>query len=162
MRIAKWGNSLAVRLPKQLVDDLSLKVGDEVAIVEATRERLGLAKDERRKQALDRTRGDEDRPSRRLQVRSGRDQRALTVFLDTNLFVYAMSGDARGIVARDRLSAGGVISAQVLNEFVRVSRKKLRLDWAIVAASLAEFLALVDDVRPVARTSSTGGGSASA
>ena len=54
MRIAKWGNSLAVRLPKQLVDDLSLKVGDEVAIVEATRERLGLAKDERRKQALDR------------------------------------------------------------------------------------------------------------
>ena len=49
MRIAKWGNSLAVRLPKQLVDDLSLKVGDEVAIVDATRERLGLAKDERRK-----------------------------------------------------------------------------------------------------------------
>ena len=75
----------------------------------------------------------------------------MTVFLDTNLFVYAMSGDARGIVARDRLSAGGVISAQVLNEFVRVSRKKLRLDWAIVAASLAEFLALVDDVRPVAQ-----------
>ena len=29
MRVAKWGNSLAVRLPKRLVDALSLKAGDE-------------------------------------------------------------------------------------------------------------------------------------
>ena len=66
-------------------------------------------------------------------------------------------------MARDRRAPAESISAQVLNDFVRVSRKKLRLDWAIVAASLAEFLVLVDDVRPVAgRTSSTGGGSASA
>jgi predicted nucleic acid-binding protein len=74
----------------------------------------------------------------------------LTAFFDTNIFVYAMSGDARGIVARDRLRSGGVISTQVLNEFVRVSRKKLRLDWAIVEAALMDFRALVDDVRPVA------------
>jgi antitoxin MazE len=52
MRVAKWGNSLVVRLPKQLVDTLSLKVGDELEIVDATRERLALAKDERREQAL--------------------------------------------------------------------------------------------------------------
>jgi len=31
VRVAKWGNSLAVRLPKQLVTALDLKVGDEVA-----------------------------------------------------------------------------------------------------------------------------------
>jgi antitoxin MazE len=54
MRVTKWGNSLAVRLPKQLVDTISLKAGDELAIVDATRERLALAKDERRKQALER------------------------------------------------------------------------------------------------------------
>ena len=30
MHIAKWGNSLAVRLPAQLVRDLGLKEGDEI------------------------------------------------------------------------------------------------------------------------------------
>jgi predicted nucleic acid-binding protein len=74
----------------------------------------------------------------------------VTAFFDTNIFVYAMAGDPRGIVARSRLRSGGVISAQVLNEFVRVSRKKLRLDWAIVEAALHEFCALVDEVRAVA------------
>jgi antitoxin MazE len=53
MRVAKWGNSLAVRLPKRLVDALSLTVGDELAIVDGTRQQLALAKDQRRKQALD-------------------------------------------------------------------------------------------------------------
>jgi antitoxin MazE len=53
MRVAKWGNSLAVRLPKDLVDALSLKAGDELEVVDATRERLAVAKDERRKQALE-------------------------------------------------------------------------------------------------------------
>ena len=52
MRVAKWGNSLVVRLPKQLVDTLSLRAGDKLEIVDATRERLALVKDERRKQAL--------------------------------------------------------------------------------------------------------------
>jgi antitoxin MazE len=32
MHIAKWGNSLAIRLPRKLVDDLSLKEGDEVEL----------------------------------------------------------------------------------------------------------------------------------
>lgn len=33
MQIAKWGNSLAVRLPAKLVRDLGLKEGDEVELV---------------------------------------------------------------------------------------------------------------------------------
>lgn len=53
MRIAKWGNSLAIRLPKDLVEALSLKAGDELEIVESTRQRLAVAKDERRKKALE-------------------------------------------------------------------------------------------------------------
>jgi antitoxin MazE len=32
MQIAKWGNSLAVRLPKAVVDALGLKEGDDIAI----------------------------------------------------------------------------------------------------------------------------------
>lgn len=32
MRVAKWGNSLAVRLPAKLVEELGVKEGDEVTI----------------------------------------------------------------------------------------------------------------------------------
>jgi predicted nucleic acid-binding protein len=74
----------------------------------------------------------------------------VTAFFDTNVLVYTITADPRGGVARGRLSDGGVISAQVLNEFVRVARKKLRLDWPIIEAALAELRALVDDVKPVA------------
>ena len=31
-RVSKWGNSLAVRLPKKIVDALALKDGDEVQL----------------------------------------------------------------------------------------------------------------------------------
>jgi antitoxin MazE len=33
MRVSKWGNSLAVRLPKALVDELGLKAGDALNVV---------------------------------------------------------------------------------------------------------------------------------
>jgi antitoxin MazE len=32
MRVARWGNSLAVRLPAAVVEALKLKEGDEIAI----------------------------------------------------------------------------------------------------------------------------------
>lgn len=32
MRVAKWGNSLAVRLPSALVDALELKDGDQIDV----------------------------------------------------------------------------------------------------------------------------------
>jgi antitoxin MazE len=33
MKVAKWGNSLAVRLPADVVEALGLKEGDEIALV---------------------------------------------------------------------------------------------------------------------------------
>lgn len=36
MQVSKWGNSLAVRLPKKLVEDLGLKEGDEISVVAAS------------------------------------------------------------------------------------------------------------------------------
>ena len=74
----------------------------------------------------------------------------MKAFFDTNVLVYTITADARGNIARRRLGDGGVVSTQVLNEFVRVARKKLRLEWAIVEAALVELRALFDDVRPVA------------
>jgi antitoxin MazE len=32
MRVSKWGNSLAVRLPAAVVDELGLKEGDEIGV----------------------------------------------------------------------------------------------------------------------------------
>jgi predicted nucleic acid-binding protein len=44
-------------------------------------------------------------------------------FFDTNILIYAVTEDARGLIARERLRDGGAVSTQVLNEFVRVARK---------------------------------------
>ena len=56
MLVAKWGNSLGVRLPRALVDDLGLKPGDDLQIVAATPARVEVKKDTRREQAVDRMR----------------------------------------------------------------------------------------------------------
>ena len=56
MQVAKWGNSLAVRLPKALVDALDLKEGDEIEIVVAGTHRFEVARDRTREAALDRLR----------------------------------------------------------------------------------------------------------
>ena len=57
MLVSKWGNSLAVRLPRSVVDGLDLKSGDRLEIVSATAERVVLAKDRRRARAVERMRG---------------------------------------------------------------------------------------------------------
>ena len=54
MRVSKWGNSLAVRLPKELVEQMGLHTGDEIAIVKATKQRIEIEKVDRRKAALQR------------------------------------------------------------------------------------------------------------
>jgi len=56
MRVSKWGNSLAVRLPRTVVDDLDLKVGDLVEIVPVEPKRITIAKDETRLRAVERMR----------------------------------------------------------------------------------------------------------
>lgn len=52
MNVGKWGNSLAVRLPKEVVDALGLKEGDEIEITIAGTRRLEVERDTTREQAL--------------------------------------------------------------------------------------------------------------
>ncbi len=52
MQVSKWGNSLAVRLPKALVEALALKPGDELRIIDASEERLVVEKSDGRACAL--------------------------------------------------------------------------------------------------------------
>jgi antitoxin MazE len=43
MRVAKWGNSLAIRLPKALIEALGLKAGDEVELSPLPGGAIGVA-----------------------------------------------------------------------------------------------------------------------
>jgi antitoxin MazE len=52
MQVAKWGNSLAVRLPKSLVDQLGLKVGDDLAVLSASASTLEVEKRDQRMAAI--------------------------------------------------------------------------------------------------------------
>ena len=55
MQIFKWGNSLAVRLPKALVEEVGLKEGDELDVVAARNGAIEVeTKDDRRRRALER------------------------------------------------------------------------------------------------------------
>ena len=53
MQVSKWGDSLAVRLPKKLVEEMGLEIGDEIDVVSAAEGKIMVEKDRRRKQALD-------------------------------------------------------------------------------------------------------------
>jgi antitoxin MazE len=57
MRVAKWGNSLAVRLPAAVVETLGLQEGDEVEIVIAGAQRFEIGRDDTRAKALARLKG---------------------------------------------------------------------------------------------------------
>jgi len=51
-------------------------------------------------------------------------------FFDCNVLIYGMvSGDSRREQAQQLIAQGGVISVQVLNEFVAVARRKMRMPW---------------------------------
>ena len=56
MQVAKWGNSLAVRLPRALVEALKLKAGDEIEITVAGGRRFEVARDRGSQRALARLR----------------------------------------------------------------------------------------------------------
>jgi len=56
MQVSKWGDSLAVRLPKALVERLGLRAGDELNIVDVAERMLVVEKEDRRKAALERIR----------------------------------------------------------------------------------------------------------
>jgi antitoxin MazE len=55
MRVSKWGNSLAVRLPKALVEKLRLKEGDQLNVVAAKDGAIEVETNEdQRRRALER------------------------------------------------------------------------------------------------------------
>ena len=56
MQVAKWGNSLAVRLPAAVVEALDLKEGDDIEIRIAGEREFEVDRDRTREKALARLR----------------------------------------------------------------------------------------------------------
>ena len=56
MQVAKWGNSLAIRLPAAIVEALDLKEGDQIEIHIAGKTRFEVSRDRSRQRAIERLR----------------------------------------------------------------------------------------------------------
>ena len=82
----------------------------------------------------------------------------MAIFLDSNVVLYAFSADQRRApIAQAIMEAEFDISAQVLNEFINVSRNKLRLDWPDIEQGLKFLRKAARVIHPVdAQTSLVG------
>jgi antitoxin MazE len=56
VRVLKWGNSLAVRLPSAVVDAFGLKEGDQIEIRIVDKRSFEVGRDESKRRALSRLR----------------------------------------------------------------------------------------------------------
>ena len=56
MQVAKWGNSLAIRLPAAVVEALKLKEGDQIEIHIAGDREFEVSRDRTRQKAIERLR----------------------------------------------------------------------------------------------------------
>ncbi|WFS01424.1 AbrB/MazE/SpoVT family DNA-binding domain-containing protein [Rhizobium tumorigenes] len=54
MQVAKWGNSLAIRIPSSVVDALDLKEGDDISVSISNDRAVEIERDDRRLKALER------------------------------------------------------------------------------------------------------------
>ena len=71
-------------------------------------------------------------------------------FFDTNVLIYVIAkNDPRAAPAEALLAAGGVVSVQVLNEFVAVARRKLDMTWKEIAEALAAIRPLCPTAIPI-------------
>jgi predicted nucleic acid-binding protein len=71
-------------------------------------------------------------------------------FFDTNVLVYAVAeNDPRSAQAENLLASGGVLSVQVLNEFVSVARRKILMSWKDLTEALDAFRVLCPSPLPI-------------
>ena len=75
---------------------------------------------------------------------------ARKAFFDTNVLIYAVvQSDPRSTRAEEILLSGGVLSVQILNEFVSVARRKLAMSWNEVNEALDAFRVLCPAPLPI-------------
>lgn len=79
--------------------------------------------------------------------------KTIEVFFDTNVLIYALSGDAnKAARAETLIRSGGIVSVQVLNECALTLRRKFNAPWPKIATAserlrkLLTIMALTEDV----------------
>ena len=71
-------------------------------------------------------------------------------FFDANVLIYAVAeNDPRSAQAEVLLASGGVLSVQILNEFVSVTRRKILMSWSDVTEALDAFRVLCPSPLPI-------------
>ena len=71
-------------------------------------------------------------------------------FFDTNVLIYAVAqDDPRSAQAEEILASGGILSVQILNEFVSVARRKILMSWSEVTEALDVFRVLCPSPLPI-------------
>jgi antitoxin MazE len=53
MKVSKWGNSLAIRVPAEIAEKLKLKSGDDIQIAVTGEHKFEVSRDRRRQEALE-------------------------------------------------------------------------------------------------------------
>ena len=71
----------------------------------------------------------------------------MTVFLDTNVLVYAFEDSSKADIADGLLSAPFIIGVQSLNEFTNVLTRKLKMSWPETLLAIGRVEALATTVR---------------
>ena len=71
-------------------------------------------------------------------------------FFDSSVLLYIVtSDDWRSEIAANLLISGGVVSVQVLNEFVNVSRRKFRQEWKEIEEDLRDIRRFCGPIVPI-------------
>ena len=73
----------------------------------------------------------------------------MKAFIDTNVLIYAQTAEPKSETARRVILDGGLISVQVLNEFVAVLRRKFHLEWDDIVAALNDLRVAFNPIRPI-------------
>ena len=73
----------------------------------------------------------------------------MTAFIDTNILIYAQGAGRKSEVAEGIIYSGGVISVQVLNEFVNVARLKLKYPWEEISRAVSDLTAAFNPILPI-------------
>ena len=93
MQVSKWGNSLAVRLPRAVVEALKLKEGDDIEITVAGTRAFEVSHDRKREEALKRLRSLRLLYLRALNSIAKRQMRGANAFFDTNVMFTPLLSD---------------------------------------------------------------------
>ena len=149
MRVAKWGNSLAIRLPRSVVEALGLEEGDSVEVNVLGSRSLEIGRPVRARELIARLRKYRGRLPAGLSSTGSRRMSAAEAFFDTSVLLYLLSVyHGKADRAEALLAGGGVVSVQVLNEFASVALRKLVLALPEVREVLSAIRAACS-VRPI-------------